>query len=166
MLRSLRSDAALPANPTAHERLQARIREAAQPVPAAGETPPMPARAALVSGVEFTLDPNPLDVRGMQLHFLDQGLAQVRFRLRDTDLAVLVGLDGAYRIGVDPGSGNQVAGRGRWIQADRFVLEFDTISRINHFSLVIDFEHQALKATVDERGGLIRGLRLVGRAAN
>lgn len=51
-----------------------------------------------------------------------------------------------------------------WV--DDSVLEVDTIARINHFTVVLDFAHGGLKATVNERSGLINGLALRGRAAN
>jgi CubicO group peptidase (beta-lactamase class C family) len=164
LLRSMKSNGPIAANPTGHERLLARVQEAARPTSAAASAPALPARAVLVSGVDFALEPNPLDVRDIQVQFIDRSLAQVRFGLRETTLVVPVGLDGAYRVGIDPASGSRVAGRGRWTGPDQFVLEIDTIARISHFTLAIDFEDGGLTGQVSERAGLIRGLALRGRA--
>ncbi len=167
LLRSLRSNVALPPNPEAYERLLARVRAAAQPPRAEGGSLPPPAPpplAAAIDGVDYDLDPNPLGVRGMQARFLDGSAAQLRIRLRDTELLVPVGLDGAYRIGVDPLSGDRVAGRGRWTGPNRFVLEIDTIARVNHFTVAIDFAGDQVRGQVSERAGLIGAMALSGRA--
>ncbi len=163
LLRSLKSNAALPKNPEGHERLLARVREAARPLPTGGTAPPLPPRSPVIGGVDYHLDPNPLDVRGIQLRFLNQALAQARFRLRETELVVPVGLDGAYRVGIDPASTNRVAGRGRWTGPDQLVLEIDTIARINHFTLTLNFEGDRLQGQVSERAGLIGEIALRGQ---
>jgi CubicO group peptidase (beta-lactamase class C family) len=163
LLRSLKSNAALPKNPEGHERLLARVRAAAQPRPTGGTAPPLPARAAAIDGVDYDLDPNLLGVRGMQLRFRSQALAQARFRLRETELVVPVGLDGAYRVGIDPASTNRVAGRGRWTGPDQLVLEIDTIAGINHFTVMLDFEGDRLQGHVSERAGLIGEMVLKGQ---
>ena len=112
----------------------------------------------------FALEPNPLGVRSMQLDFTDRSLAQVRFVLGDAEMRVPIGLDGAYRAGIDPASGNRVAGRGRWAGADQFVLEIDTIARINHFTMAIELDDGGFNARVNERTGLVGDLALRGRA--
>jgi CubicO group peptidase (beta-lactamase class C family) len=164
LLRSLKSNGALAANPKAHQALLARVEKAARPVWTAGSAPPLPPHAALISGIDFALQPNPLDVRGMQLQFISDSLAQVRFRLRDAEPLVRVGLDGVYRFDIDPATGNRVGGRGRWTGPQQFVLEIDMITRINHFTFSLDFEDGALKGRVSERAGLVRDLVLEGRA--
>lgn len=163
LLRSLKSNAALPRNPKGLERLLARVREAARWGPTGGTAPPLPPRAAVINGVDYDLDPNPLDVRGIQLRFPDEALAQARFRLRETELVVPVGLDGAYRVGIDPASGNRVAGRGRWTGPEQLVLEIDTIAGINHFTVTLNFEGHRLEGRVKERAGLIGEMAVKGQ---
>lgn len=164
LLRALTSNDALPANPDAYGRLLARVRAAAMPNPAGRASPPLPSRASAISGQEFVMDPNPLGVRGMQLRFLDQSHAEARIRLREAELVVPVGLEGAYRFGIDPASNDRVAGRGRWTGADQFTLEIDTIARINHFTVLLDFEGDKVQGRVSERAGLIGETLLIGRA--
>jgi CubicO group peptidase (beta-lactamase class C family) len=164
LLRSLKSNGALAANPKAHQQLRARVEKAARPMPTAASAQPLPPQAALISRVDFALRPNPLDVRGMQLQFISDSVAQVRFRLRDAEPLVPVGLDGVYRFDIDPATGNRMAGRGRWASPHQFVLEIDTISRINHFTFTLDFEDDAVKGRVTERAGLVRDLAIEGRA--
>lgn len=165
LLRSLKSRAPIAANPAGQERLRARVVQAARPgVASAAVAPPLPPRAGSVSGVAFALEPNPLGVRSMQLDFTDRSLAQVRFVLGDAEMRVPIGLDGAYRAGIDPASGNRVAGRGRWAGADQFVLEIDTIARINHFTMAIELDDGGFNARVNERTGLVGDLALRGRA--
>ena len=164
LLRALKSNAALPANPDASGRLLARVRAVAMPGPAGHASPSLPSRANAISGLDFAMDPNSLGVRGMQLRFIDQSHAEARIRLREAELVVPVGLDGAYRFGIDPASNDRVAGRGRWTGADQFTLEIDTIARINHFTVLLDFEGDQLRARVSERAGLIGEALLSGRA--
>lgn len=75
-----------------------------------------------------------------------------------------MGLGGAYRFGIDPASNDRVAGRGRWTGANQFTLEIDTIARINHFTVLLDFEGDQLRGRVSERAGLIGETLLSGRA--
>jgi len=163
LLRSLKSNAALPRNPAGHERLLARVRAAAQPRSTGGATPPLPLRAAMIDGVDFALDPNPLGVRAVQLRFPSQAPAQARFRLREGELVVPVGFDGTYRIGNDPASASRVAGRGRWTGPDQLILEIDTIGGINHFTVTLNFEGDRLEGRVSERAGLIGEMAVEGQ---
>jgi CubicO group peptidase (beta-lactamase class C family) len=164
LLRSLKSNAALPGNANGLERLQARVHEAARRDPVVGAAPPVPPRAAMIDGIDYHLDPNPLDVRGVQLRFLDQALAQARFRLRETEMVVPVGLDGTYRIDIDPASGSRVAGRGRWTGPEQLVLEIDTIAGINHFTVTLNFDGDRLEGRVSERAGLSGEMAVKGQA--
>lgn len=155
LLRALKSNAALPAQPEAYQRLLARVARAALPRPEVMTLQPLPARAATVSGIEYALEANPLGVRRLRLQFFNEMLAEVRVERQDGGLLVPVGLDGAYRLGVDPASHELVAGRGRWTGPDEFVLEIDMIARINHFTVVQRFDGDRLLGHVRERGGLI-----------
>ena len=49
--------------------------------------------------------------------------------------------------------------------ADEFVLEIDTIARINHFTVELKFEGDRLHGRLRERAGLIGTTPLNGRAA-
>ena len=124
----------------------------------------LPALSAAVSGVEYQLDANPLGVRSMQLSFLDAAQASAEIALRVGQVTVPIGLDGAFRFGTDPRTGEPIAGRGRWLGADEFLLEIDTIGRISFFSLRLGFQGDKVSIQVTERAGLIAA-ELTGRAA-
>jgi CubicO group peptidase (beta-lactamase class C family) len=164
LLRALRSNAALPPNPGGVARLQERIAAAARPRTAPLAKTWLPALSAAVSGVEYQLDANPLGVRSMQLSFLDAAQASAEIALRVGQVTVPIGLDGAFRFGTDPRTGEPIAGRGRWLGADELLLEIDTIGRINFFSLRLGFQGDKVSLQVTERAGLIAA-ELTGRAA-
>ena len=163
LLRAMKSNAALPENPVAHSRLLARVRAAAVQIQTKQSAPPLPARAAAISHTVYAWDPNPLGVRAMELRFYDQAGAEVRVLRGDEEMVFPVALDGTYRFGTDPTSKERVAGRGRWTGPDEFVLELDTIVRINHFSLVLRYEGDRLHGRVSERAGLIPETEFTGR---
>jgi CubicO group peptidase (beta-lactamase class C family) len=165
--RALKSDAPLRADPAVLDRLAQRVRVvAAPPAPSSSPStaPALPPQAAAIDGRTYALEPNLLGVQRLQLRFSGADGAQVRFGLRDGDVVVPVGLAGVEAFGTDPASGDRVAGLGRWSGPNEFVLEVDTIARINRFTLVLRFDSDRLRAEVSERGGLVRALPVVGRA--
>jgi len=64
----------------------------------------------------------------------------------------------------DPRTGEPIAGRGRWLDADELLLEIDTIGRINFFALRLRFQGDEVGIQVTERAGLIAA-ELTGRVA-
>ncbi|HEX5686008.1 MAG TPA: serine hydrolase [Ideonella sp.] len=166
LLRALKSNAALPPNPAGQQRLAARVRAAAQPAAprATASPPPLPPLAATVSGRTYLLAENALGLRALQLHFLSPTQAHVRLQLSHTEMIVPIGLDGRYRVAIDPTSDEPVAGRGRWLTPERFSIEVDTIARINHVTAELDFANDQLRGWARERSGLVPELALNGRA--
>jgi len=163
LLRALKSNAELPPNPSGVARLQERIAAAARPHALAPAETSAPGRAAAVSGVEYQLDANPLGVRAIQLNLLDAAQAEAEIALRDGQLTVPVGLNGAFRLGADGRTGELIAGRGGWVAADEFLLEIDTIGRINFFSVRLRFQGETVRIRLTERSGLI-ATELTGQA--
>ena len=163
LLRAVKSNAALPENPAAHSRLLARVLAATVPIQTKAWVPPLPPRAAAISHRMYALEPNPLGVRAMELLFYDQSGAEVRVLRGAEELVFPVALDGTYRFGTDPTSKERLAGRGRWTGPDEFVLDLDTIGRINHFSLVLRYEGDRFHGRVSERAGLIPETEVTGR---
>jgi CubicO group peptidase (beta-lactamase class C family) len=166
LLRAIRSNAALAPNPAGQQRLQARVRAAARPAAthATASLAPLPPLAIAISGRNYRLAENALGLRGLQLRFLSPAHAQVRLQLSQTELIVPVGLDGRYRVGIDPATDEPVAGRGRWLTPQRFSIEIDAIGRINHVTAELDFADGALHGRARERSGLVPELALEGRA--
>lgn len=163
LLSVVKSNAALPENPVAHARLLSRVYTATVPVQTHQSAPPLTTRAAAINHTVYALDPNPLEIRAIELLFLDRSAAEVRVLRLEEELVFPVGLDGAYRFGTNPVSNERVSGRGRWTGPDEFVLEVDTIARINHFTLVLHYEGDRVHGRLSERAGLIPETEIAGR---
>lgn len=163
LLRVVKSNAALPENPVAHARMLSRVHAATMPVQTHESAPPLPARAAAVHHRVYALGPNPLEIRAIELLFFDRSAAEVRVLRHEEELVIPVGLDQAYRFGTNPVSNERVSGRGRWTGPDDFVLEVDSIARINYFTLVLHYEGDRVYGRVSERAGLIPETEIAGR---
>jgi hypothetical protein len=125
---------------------------------------PQPPLAKAISGRTYQLAPNPLGLRALQLRFLSPTHAQARLDSSNREMIVPIGLDGGYRVAVDPASHEPVAGRGRWITPERFRVEIDTIARINHVTAELSFANDELRGWARERSGLVSEMQLSGRA--
>jgi hypothetical protein len=114
--------------------------------------------------VDYALDPGPLGLRRLRLTWSDPAGARLQVTLREGEFVVPLGLDGAYRFDVEPGSGERVGGRGRWEAPNRFIAEVDTIARINHYTIELAFDGDRLRGVIRERTGVFGEMPLSGRA--
>ena len=137
LLTALRSDAALPEDPTG----QARLAEALRSI----GTPPnrhAVARSAVATRVSrrvYTLKENLIGIRSLAFEFSDTARAVLRLLLSNgTAFVQPLGLDGLYRVAADE-SGASSAGRGEWLPDGRFRVELNTLARINRYVLDIEF---------------------------
>ena len=112
------------------------------------------------------MDPNPFGIESVRLVF--DATSQASFQLTFTDgtpspLAA-VGLDGIYRL--TPGMNLDRAGhsfvdfqdlsvglRGRWTDAQTFVLEYDTILNYYYYKLQMRFDGDRVSLDFGERTG-------------
>jgi CubicO group peptidase (beta-lactamase class C family) len=133
------TDTALPANPAGEARLRAAL-AAVRQQPAPDAVPALPATALSISGKTYRFPPNPLQLETMRIAFDGSAEAQLAltFRGGQAPRNGAVGLDGVYRM--SPGENGLPLGiRGRWIDAERFVTEYDGIANIDAFLLTIRF---------------------------
>ncbi|HTD67055.1 MAG TPA: serine hydrolase [Candidatus Limnocylindria bacterium] len=155
ILKSLKSDQPLPANPDANARLREKLATAVRP-PAPESVPPLPAMAARISGKTYRLTANELDLATFSLSFDKSSEAAVRFTRLGQDLRCAVGLDGVERFSTDKLVELPFAAKGRWLDANTFLLELDRVAGISVYQLKLTFddEGKSLSIALSERTGL------------
>jgi CubicO group peptidase (beta-lactamase class C family) len=155
IVRSLKSDQPLPANPDANSRLRDKLAAATRP-PAPQPVPDLPAMAARISGKTYTLTANELDLATLTLQFNKPSEATLRFTRLGQELRCPVGLDGVERFSADKLVELPFACKGRWLTADTFLLELDRVAGISlyRFKLTFADEGNAVTIALSERTGL------------
>jgi hypothetical protein len=155
----------LPANPTGVVELQRVLATLSLP-PDPQPVPALPDIATAISGKTFRMGPNPFGIESVRLVF--DATPQASFQITFTDGTpsppAAVGLDGIYRL--TPGLNLDRAGhpfvdsedlsvglRGRWTDAQTFVLEYDTIVNYYYYKLQMEFEGDELSLVWCERTG-------------
>ena len=155
----------LPANPADVAELEQVLASLRLP-PAPQLIPPLPDIANKISGKTFRLGENFAGIESVRLDFNET--AQAGFQITFTDGSQspigAVGLDGVYRI--TPGMNLDRAGhvfadfenlsvglRGRWTDAQTFLLEYDTIVNYYYYQLEMRFDGDRLSLTLGERTG-------------
>jgi CubicO group peptidase (beta-lactamase class C family) len=161
LLAAVKSAAPLPENPDAFRRLQALVAEVAR-APAPGPVTPLPPAARRVSGREYALAPNALELEALALRF--EGGAEARLAVTRAggryDLAV--GLDGVYRFSARGPRALPVAVRGTWDGERDFVIDYDAVGGIDRLTIRLQFAGDTLTAYVSDRvsgtySGILRG---------
>ena len=155
----------LPANPAGVAELQEVLAELPLP-PTPQPVPALPDIAHEISGKTFQLDENPAGIASVRLDFNDTPQASFQVTFTDGSQSPLgaVGLDGVYRL--TPGMNLDRAGhvfadfenlsvglRGRWTDAQTFLLEYDTIVNYYYYQLEMRFDGDRLSLTLGERTG-------------
>ena len=160
------SDSALPPDPAGVEALAAEVAAAAvsyegppHPVPA------LPATALAVSGRQFVLEPNPLQISSFSLSFPGGSEATLQVS-GEEEVTFRIGLDDVFRRA--PGEGGlPAAAKGWWAGSTRFEALIDQYAIFNYIRVTMDFNGNRVTATVEDLacpGGGI--LTLTGRALN
>jgi CubicO group peptidase (beta-lactamase class C family) len=155
----------LPANPTGVAELQQVVSTLPQ-TPSAQPVPGLPEIASSISGKTYRMDPNPVGIESIRLDFNapSQASFQVSFTEGTQSPVGAVGLDGIYRItpGMNLDRGGHpfadfqnlsVGMRGNWIDAQTFVLEYDTILNSYFYKLQMRFEGDRLSLDFSQRTG-------------
>jgi CubicO group peptidase (beta-lactamase class C family) len=155
ILKSIRADEKLPANPEMAARLRDKLvaatkRPTAQPVPAHSPS------AARISGKTFKLTANDLDLATLTLSFDETAEAALRLTRLGQEIRCPVGLDGVERFSTDKLGELRFAAKGRWVQPNTFLLEVDRVAGISfyRFELTFDKEGRSLTVRLTERTGL------------
>lgn len=165
LLRAFVARSPLPANGRAYRRLLDRVAAASRPGATSPAQPsPWPQRAATLDGAEYLLEANALALRRLRLDFADRARPTLHVEHDGSTSVVPLGFDGEWREGIDPATGERIAGRAAWIDERSLRLEVDTIARINHFTIVLSFDGDgAVTGTLSERSGLVTAMPLRGQ---
>jgi len=155
IVRSLRSDDPLPANPEAASRLRDRIMAAAKPPPPQ-PIKQAPATAERISAKPIKMSANGLGVQELTLTFDGKAEAKADLRFDGHIEHLLVGLDGVERSSTNAQAGLPIACKGEWVAADAFLLQVDLVGRINFYKIKLTFSAHSSKVdvTLNERTGL------------
>lgn len=138
LLRSLRSDHALPANAQGTARL-ARALEAAKAAPVARPAAGLSELAKAVSRRRYVLEPNRLGVESVVASFSEGPLALLEIVTRGEAWALPIGLDGVPRLGERGPTGNATAATGEWLDQTRFAIHYTEPTGASSFVLTLDF---------------------------
>ncbi len=109
---ALRSDRAIPEDPSGLALLQRKIKEASAPPPAQ-PVPALPAAAREISGRRYVMEDNDMELRSIAFVFDGGNTAKLELLTSGEETRPL-GLDGVYRISTAGSSAEQVAVRGAW----------------------------------------------------
>ena len=112
--------------------------------------------AARISGKTYTLTTNELDLATLTLQFDKPSEATVRFQRLGQELRCPVGLDGVERFSTDTLVELPFACKGRWLNANTFLLELDRVAGISlyRFKLTFAEEGNIVSIALSERTGL------------
>ena len=163
LFKAIRSDGAIAENPTTQQKLAQAITRVAEPVSemANAKTPRL---ARIVSGRQYSLSTNPLDLRALQFEFKDKDSAKAVLRFDRETWTVAVGLDGKRRFAPVGPHGLSVATVGRWISDGEFLLDLDTVANVNHFLFSMHFDENKIRIRMNETTGEIKDVIVDGTA--
>lgn len=151
LFRAIRSEKALPENPTGQRNLKQALNRCSSPIV---EAPNVTVRGfAKISGVTFSLSPNPLDLRSMRLDFKARNEATVTLQFDNAKWIAPIGLDGKRRFAPVGPHGLNLATVGRWISDSEFLLDMDTVANVNHFVFNIRFDGDRARLRMNETTG-------------
>jgi hypothetical protein len=157
LLPALSPSVPLPENPSAVKDLDTAVAAAAE----APEPEPvgiLPATARSVSGRWFSIESNMLGLERLRMTFKEgTDKADLTAKVADKEFNYQVGLDGVYRFSETSPSGDPTAVRGRWTAQDRFVLDYNEITRINRFRMELNFSGERVNLIFSEPTGQIKG---------
>ncbi len=141
----------LPENPKGVEQLDVALKAILQP-PVPQAIPALPGTARTISGRTYAFEFSPLDIKTIRFDFDDTAEARLHatfYNQPDRDL--LVGLDGVYRM-FPIGEHDLLMGlRGRWMDSQTFLFEYDAIANNNAYALEIHFEGDHVTINARER---------------
>jgi hypothetical protein len=155
VLRALRPEQSLPANPEASSKLRDRIIAATKP-----SHPQLvkkaPNASADISGKMIRMSTNALGLRQLTLKFDGSAEAKAELLVDGHKEHFLVGLDGVERFSPSTLVDLPAACRGERIAKDAFLLQIDLVGGINFYTVKLAFSDQSKKVIVNlsERTGL------------
>ena len=146
------SDTSLAKNPSALRKLNSKLRALQRP-PKQGKDPKLSEMAGRVSGRKFRLDQNLIGLQSFTLKFHDRREAVLELSFdglyAQGILELPIGLDGVYRSG-QARYGMPAALMGHWRDDDVFVLDFNEIGNINHWTVTLAFRGRTVQMHMEE----------------
>ena len=151
---SIVSDAALPADPAANQRLQALVRKCQAP-PAPEPVPEHPAIANTISGRTFQVVANELGIQSFRIDLkVRRDAAVLDYMQNDRLISVAIGLDDVYRLSDAPGE--LTAFKGRWRTDDTFYFSFFEVGYTFASRVEMEFdENRAWVRLTNPQGGIV-----------
>jgi CubicO group peptidase (beta-lactamase class C family) len=141
----------LPANPAGVASLEAAVRAVAL-APAVTPVVAPPEIVSVISGRTYQFEANPLRIESFRLDFasLVEATLQLSISGEDAPRLIPVGLDGIYRTGPDD-AGQPSLGRGYWEDDRTFMLEYDQLPNVEHYTIRLAFEDEGVMFSLEER---------------
>lgn len=163
LFRAIQSNVAIPENPLKLQNLRRALSECRKEVaePASSVKPVL---ARSVSGVVFSLSPNPLNLRSIRFDFKTANEAIANLGFGSSNWTVRVGLDGKRRFSRSGPHDAALAAVGRWLSASEFLLDIDTVANINHFVFRLQFERDRARILMTETTGEMTDVAVEGVA--
>ena len=155
VLKSLKSDEPIPANPLATARLREKT-VAATRAPAPTKVSKLPAIAHRISAKNYALSANELDISALSLRFTEASEAAVRLTRLGQDLHCPIGLDGVERFSTNTLVSLPFAAKGRWLTENAFLLQLDRVAGISRYDFTLTFAktENTVSISLKERTGL------------
>lgn len=155
ILKALKSDNPLPLNRESFARLKERIEAATKP-PSARPRLQMPPLAERISGREFQLGTNSLNLTTLRFGFDNSSEAHAELLWEEHRMTVPLGLDGVERFSTNTLINLPQAAKGKWLNEQTFLLHLDLVGGVNFYRLRLTFSEEGNKVTLDlsERTGL------------
>ncbi len=138
LLPTIVSDRALPTNPQAFEKLRSKT-EAITQAPASKPLQVLPQTAKQISGKQIHLTTNKLGLHAISLEFHTRLEAHVNLFMANEHYRMPLGLDGIYRFSTTGPSNLPTALKGQWANTNQFILDYNEVARINHFTFDMTF---------------------------
>ena len=154
LLKAIKPEGTLPANRDASRQLRNRLTAAQKPATSKRRAK-IPNSAGSISGKEFELSPNPLQLNLVRLDFNNLSDARAQFVWQDQRITFPVGMDNVPRLSTNPITKLRQAATGEWLNTNTFVLHLDLVGGINRYRFQFSFpDHNSVDVHVTERTGL------------
>jgi len=161
LFRAIRSNQEIPENPGSQRRLKQALLRSSTPITEPRNTK-MPAVAARISGLTYSLSSNPIDLRSIRLNVKNKSEATATLQFAGSTWLVPVGLDGNRRFAPVGPHGLPVATVGRWFSESEFLLDLDTVSNVNHFVFNIQIDGDRIRMRMNETTGEMKDVGVAG----
>lgn len=168
ILRAMASDSPLPENPEAMRLLEKKITEASN-APFPKPVTPLPSITKQISGKEYFLDANPIDIASFTLVFTQGNDPIIKLSLYDSmtkehfQKVIPIGLDDTYRMSNTSKYDLPAGAKGSWTSDNDFDFIYNEAANNRLFRFRMHFVEKTVEVKVTERTGLINETIINGR---